>query len=59
VGSDLRAKLAPTPMLRPTHTEYNVGNYYREFALDEDVDESKIKATLRSGVLELELPGGT
>jgi HSP20 family molecular chaperone IbpA len=46
-------------MLRPTHTEYNVGNYYREFALDEDVDESKIKATLRSGVLELELPGGT
>lgn len=42
--------------LRPTYTEYNVGNYYREFILHEDVDESKIQATLRNGVLELELP---
>jgi HSP20 family protein len=42
--------------LRPMYTEYNVGNYYREFALNEDVDESKIKATLRNGVLEVELP---
>jgi HSP20 family protein len=42
--------------LRPLYTEYNVGNYYREFALNEDVDESKITATLRNGVLELELP---
>ena len=42
--------------LRPRYTEYNVGNYYREFALNESIDESKIKATLRNGVLELELP---
>jgi HSP20 family protein len=42
--------------LRPLYTEYNVGNYYREFALNEDIDESKIRATLRNGVLELELP---
>ena len=42
--------------LRPMYTEYNVGNYYREFALNEDVDESKIRATLRNGVLEVELP---
>ncbi len=42
--------------LRPIYTEYNVGNYYREFALNEDIDESKIRATLRNGVLELELP---
>ena len=42
--------------LRPMYTEYNIGNYYREFALNEDIDESKIKATLRNGVLELELP---
>jgi HSP20 family molecular chaperone IbpA len=42
--------------LRPMYTEYNVGNYYREFALNEDIDESKIRATLRNGVLELELP---
>jgi len=42
--------------LKPLYTEYNVGNYYREFALYEDIDESKISATLRDGVLELELP---
>ena len=42
--------------LRPMYTEYNVGNYYREFSLNENVDDSKIKATLRNGVLELELP---
>jgi HSP20 family protein len=50
VGTDMYAGL------RPMYTEYNVGNYYREFALNEDIDESKIRATLRSGVLELELP---
>ena len=42
--------------LRPMYTEYNIGNYYREFAVNESIDESKIKATLRNGVLELELP---
>lgn len=42
--------------LRPIYTEYNVGNYYREFVLNEDIDESKIIATLRNGVLELKLP---
>jgi HSP20 family protein len=42
--------------LRPLHTEYNIGNYYREFVLNEDIDESKIRATMRNGVLELTLP---
>jgi HSP20 family protein len=42
--------------LRPMYTEYNVGNYYREFALNENIDESRIRATLKNGVLELELP---
>jgi HSP20 family protein len=42
--------------LRPLYTEYNVGNYYRAFTLNENIDESNIKATLRNGVLELELP---
>jgi HSP20 family protein len=43
--------------LRPVYTEYNVGNYYREFALGNgDIDDSKIKASMRNGVLELELP---
>jgi HSP20 family molecular chaperone IbpA len=42
--------------LRPLYTEYNIGNYYREFVLNEDIDESKIRATMRNGVLELTLP---
>jgi len=42
--------------LRPMYTEYNIGNYYREFALNEGIDETAIKAKLRDGVLELELP---
>src|ERR1700752_628207 len=32
--------------LRPIYTEYNVGNYYREVVLNEDIDESKIRAIL-------------
>jgi HSP20 family protein len=42
--------------LRPLYTEYNIGNYYREFVMNEDIDESKIRATMRNGVLELTLP---
>jgi HSP20 family molecular chaperone IbpA len=42
--------------LRPLYTEYNIGNYYREFILNEDIDESKIRATMRNGVLELTIP---
>jgi len=42
--------------LKPMYIEYNVGNYYREFALNENIDESRIRATLKNGVLELDLP---
>jgi HSP20 family molecular chaperone IbpA len=42
--------------LAPAYTEYNVGNYYRQFMLHEHVDESRIKARMRNGVLEVELP---
>jgi HSP20 family protein len=42
--------------LAPLYTEYNVGNYYRQFALNEEIDDSRIKARMRCGVLEVELP---
>lgn len=42
--------------LAPLYTEYNVGNYIRQFTLNEDVDESGIKARMKNGVLEVELP---
>jgi HSP20 family protein len=42
--------------LSPRYTEYNVGNYFRQFTLNETIDAGRIKASLRNGVLELDLP---
>ena len=44
--------------LEPLYTEYNVGNYFMQFELNEDVDDKHIGALMRNGVLELTLPKG-
>ena len=31
-------------------------NYFRQFALNEDIDESRIQARMHNGVVEVELP---
>jgi HSP20 family protein len=36
--------------------EYRTGRYYREFSLSQVVDQSKIDAELKDGVLHLRLP---
>ena|SRR5579863_7437615 len=46
----------PYDKLAPLYTEYNVGNYVRQFTLNEEIDEARIKARMRNGVLEVELP---
>jgi HSP20 family molecular chaperone IbpA len=38
------------------YAEYGVGDYHRTFALSNEVDQSRIEATVRNGVLRLVLP---
>jgi HSP20 family protein len=42
--------------LTPLHTEYGVGNFDARFRLSSAIDGDGIRATLRNGVLQLELP---
>lgn len=42
--------------LRPLYTEYNVGNYARTFQLSSKIEQERISASLKDGVMTLDLP---
>ena len=52
----IRANAAHIAPGDPIYREYSLVNFFRQFELNERVDQSKISAELNRGVLTLNLP---
>ena len=52
----IQAQADHMPVAEPTYREYELVNFFRQFELSDEVDEAKISADLKHGVLTLQLP---
>jgi HSP20 family protein len=51
----IRGRVDP-PASTPDYQEFELASYYRTFTLTDDLDTAGISATLRDGVLRIEIP---
>jgi HSP20 family protein len=52
----LNGKAKPARPDAPTYREYELVNFFRQFELSEQIDQGKVSADLKHGVLTLHLP---
>jgi HSP20 family molecular chaperone IbpA len=52
----IRAQAGHASAAEPTYREYQLVNYFRQFELNDKVNQEKISADFKHGVLTLTLP---
>lgn len=52
----IQGRVSRSEMPTQSHREFDLADYFRQFHLHEQVDQEKISAELRNGVLQLHLP---
>lgn len=53
---DAELATEPDPAWQPVYAEFRQGGYHRQFRISERIDSDEIRATMRDGVLQLQLP---
>lgn len=52
----IKGTVQPDDHGEPLYAEYRLRNFFRQFELSEEIDQEKIRADMRHGVLTIQLP---